>query len=169
MKAEERRKNIALVLNPTEPISGGALSKRFGVSRQIIVQDIALLKAAGYDILATHSGYLLQKPPLAKRVFELHHSTEQTEDELCCIVAHGGTVADVHVWHKVYGKLSAPLNIFSRAQITQFIEGVRSGTSIELMNITGGYHCHTVYAENEGTLDEIEAALKEKGYLLSKE
>ena len=165
MKAEERRKNIALALGPTTPIPGGELSRRFGVSRQIIVQDIALLKAAGYEIIATHSGYILQKSPLAERVFKLHHTTEQTEDELSTIVELGGTVADVHVWHKVYGKLSAPLNIFSPMHVKQFIEGVRSGKSTELMNITGGYHYHTVRAESTDVLDKIEQALVQKGYV----
>ena len=169
MKAVERRKNIALVLDPVTPISGGELSKRFGVSRQIIVQDIALLKAAGYEIIATHAGYILQKSPLAERVIKVYHSADQTEDELSCIVEHGGTVVDVHVWHKVYGKLSAPLNIFSQMQVKQFIEGVRAGKSSELMNITGGYHYHTVRAETEEALQKIEAVLREKGYLLPNE
>lgn len=166
MKAEERRKNIALVLGPTTPISGGALSKRFGVSRQIIVQDIALLKAAGYEIIATHTGYILQRSPLIERAFKVLHSTEQTEDELATIVELGGTVADVYVRHKMYGKLSASLNIFSKAHIKQFIDKTRSENSTELMSITGGQHYHTVYAENEQTLDQIQAALQEKGYLI---
>ena len=91
--------------------------------------------------------------------------TEQTEDELNTIVDLGGTVVDVFVWHKVYGKVTAPLNIFSRLHVKQFIEGVRSGKSTELMNITGGYHYHTVRAESEHILDEIEHALKTKNYI----
>ena len=74
-------------------------------------------------------------------------------------------MVDVFVWHKVYGKLSAYLNIFSRLHIKQFIEGVRSGKSTELMNITGGYHYHTVRAESEEILDRIEKALDEKNYI----
>ena len=81
------------------------------------------------------------------------------------IVNLGGTVVDVFVWHKVYGKMTAPLNIFSSLHIKQFIEGVRSGKSTELMNITGGYHYHTVRAESESVLDEIEQALKAKNYI----
>ena len=82
------------------------------------------------------------------------------------IVDLGGTVADVFVWHKVYGKLVVPLNIFSRLHVKQFIEGVRSGKSIELMNITGGYHYHTVRAETKEVLDQIEKALKHKDYIV---
>ena len=166
MKAAERRKAIVnLLLSSNEAISGGKLSEEFGVSRQIIVQDITVLKGSGYDILSTHSGYIIQKSPLKERVFKVYHTTEETEDELATIVNLGGTVVDVFVWHKVYGKMTAPLNIFSSLHIKQFIEGVRSGKSTELMNITGGYHYHTVRAESESVLDEIEQALKAKNYI----
>ena len=166
MKVTERIKAIVnLLLSSTEPVSGGKLSEEFGVSRQIIVQDITVLKGSGYDILSTHNGYVIQKSPLKERVFKLFHTTEQTEDELNTIVELGGTVVDVFVWHKVYGKMSAPLNVFSALHIKQFIEGVRTGKSSELMNITGGYHYHTVRAEAEEILDNIGKALEEKGYV----
>ena len=166
MKAAERRKAIVnLLLSSTEAVSGGKLSEAFGVSRQIIVQDISVLKGSGYDILSTHSGYIIQRSPLKERVFKVHHTTEQTEDELNAIVELGGTVVDVFVWHKVYGKLEAPLNIFSSLHIKQFIEGVRTGKSSELMNVTGGYHYHTIRAESEDILDRISEALSRKGYI----
>ncbi len=166
MKAAERRKAIVnLLLSEKEAISGGALSERFGVSRQIIVKDITILKGMGYDILSTHNGYIMQKSPFKERVLKLHHTTEQTEDELSLIVGLGGTVVDVFVWHKVYGKMEAKLNIFSELQVKQFIEGIRIGKSSELMNITGGYHYHTIRAESEEILDKIDAILKERGYI----
>ena len=167
MKAAERRKAIAnLILSEQEAISGGELADRFGVSRQIIVQDIAVLKGAGYDILSTHNGYIMHKSPQKERVFKVYHTTEQTEEELNLIVDLGGTVVDVFVWHKVYGKVVAKLNIFSRLQIKQFIEGVRTGKSSELMNITGGYHYHTVCADTQDVLDSIEVALKDKNFVV---
>ncbi|MBR6572929.1 MAG: transcription repressor NadR [Clostridia bacterium] len=167
MKAAERRKAIAnLLLSEQEAMSGGELADRFGVSRQIIVQDIAVLKGAGYDILSTHNGYIMHKSPLKERVFKVYHTTEQTEEELNLIVDLGGTVVDVFVWHKVYGKVVAKLNIFSRLQIKQFIEGVRTGKSSELMNITGGYHYHTVCADTQDVLDSIEVALKDKNFVV---
>ena len=167
MKAAERRKEIAnYLMAEGKAISGGALSDKFGVSRQIIVQDISVLMAAGFDILSTHSGYVIQGSPFVERVFKLYHTTNQTEDELNTIVDLGGMVVDVFVWHKVYGKLVVPLNIFSRLHVKQFIEGVRSGKSIELMNITGGYHYHTVRAETKEVLDQIEKALKHKDYIV---
>ena len=166
MKVTERRKAIVNLLSASKtPISGGELSKQFNVSRQIIVQDITVLKGLGYEIFSTHHGYVLQKSPLVERVFKLKHTTEQTEDELNSIVDLGGTVVDVFVWHKVYGKISATLNIFSRLQIKQFLEGVRTGKSTELMNITGGYHYHTVRAESESILDKIGETLKVKEYI----
>ena len=166
MKAAERRNAIAnFLLAEDKAVSGGELSEKFGVSRQIIVQDITVLKGLGYDILSTHNGYIIQKSPLKERVLKLHHTTEQTEDELSLIVRLGGTVVDVFVWHKVYGKMEAKLNIFSDLQVKQFIEGVRTGKSTELMNITGGYHYHTIRAESEEVLDQIEKVLEERGYI----
>lgn len=166
MRAGERRKEIAAYLmSEQKAVSGAVLAARFGVSRQIIVQDISVLKASGYEILSTHNGYIVYQTPHYERVFKVYHSTEQTEDELNSIVDLGGTVVDVFVWHKVYGKLEAKLNIFSRLHVKQFIEGVRSGKSSELMNVTGGYHYHTVRAESEQILDEIEQTLAQKQYL----
>lgn len=166
MKAAERRKAIVnLLLSEQEAISGSVLSERFGVSRQIIVQDITVLKGLDYDILSTHRGYIMQKSPLKERVLKLHHTTGQTEEELSLIVKLGGTVVDVFVWHKVYGKMEAKLNIFSNLQVKQFIEGVRTGKSSELMNITGGYHYHTIRAESEEILNQIERVLEECGYI----
>lgn len=168
MKGDARRREIAeLLLSAETPIAGAVLAERLGVSRQIIVQDIAVLKAAGYEILSTHHGYVIQKTPLAERVFKVRHTSEQTADELSCIVALGGTVVDVFVRHKIYGKIEAQLNIFSDSHVDQFIERIRSGKSSELMSITGGYHYHTVRADSEKALSEIAKVLEKKGYLIS--
>ena len=167
MKVAERRKEIVkLLLSAKEPVSGGELARKFGISRQIIVQDITVLKGTGYEILSTSQGYVMRKSPFSERVFKVRHTTEQTEDELSCIVELGGTVVDVFVWHKVYGRIEAPLNIFSQMHIKQFLEGVRTGQSTELMHITGGYHYHTVRADNEEALDLIENALRKRNYIV---
>ena len=166
MKVENRRKAIInLLLAEKGPIAGGELSKKFGVSRQIIVQDIAMLRARGFDITPTHNGYVIRSSPLVERVFKLRHHSIQTEDELSVIISFGATVADVYIWHDVYGKVSANLSISTPADIKKFIEGLQNGESAELMNITGGYHYHTVRAETEDILDQVEAALKARGYL----
>jgi transcriptional regulator of NAD metabolism len=166
MKADERRQAIADYLQTKEvAVPGATLSREFGVSRQIIVQDISALKASGYDITPTHFGYVMHKAPHAERVFKTYHSTEETRDELSLIVSLGGTVINVFVWHKVYGKLEARLGISTHEDIDRFIEGVRSGTSVELMHITGGHHFHTVRAQSEEILDRIEAKMNAMGYI----
>ena len=166
MKADERRKTIAnLLTTEQKAVSGAALSAEFGVSRQIIVQDITALRSSGYDIISTHNGYLIQKTPLKERVCKVYHTTERTEEELNLIVDLGGTVVDVFVWHKVYGRMHAPLNIYSRAQVKQFIDGVRTGKSTELMAVTGGYHYHTIRAESDTILNQIHKALSDRGFL----
>ena len=167
MKVAERRKAIVnLLLSSDKPISGSELAQKFGISRQIIVQDITVLKGTGYEILSTNQGYVIQKSPLKERVFKVRHTTDETEDELSCIVELGGTVVDVFVWHKVYGRIEAGLNIFSKLHIKQFLEGVRTGQSTELMHITGGYHYHTVRADSEAALDCIEDALRKRNYIV---
>ena len=166
MKADERRKAIVnLLASGQKAISGSALSEQFGVSRQIIVQDITILRGAGYDILSTHNGYIIQQTPLKERVFKVHHTTDQTEDELNLIVDLGGCVQDVQVNHRVYGKMRAPLNIRNRRDVQHFMDNLRTGKSTPLMNVTSGYHFHTISAEQEEILDEIEAALSARGFL----
>ena len=166
-KVKERRKEILQLLSAgSEPLSGAVLAKRFSVSRQIIVQDIAAIKEDGVEVLSTRYGYVIQKTPYAERVFKVWHTGEQTEDELSLIISLGGTVVDVFVWHRVYGKITATLNIYSLTSVLAFLEGVRSGKSTELMSITGGYHYHTVRAESEEILDRIEAALNERKYIV---
>ena len=167
LKAAERRREIAnLLLASKEAIPGGELAKMFGVSRQIIVQDIGVIKAQGYGIFSTHCGYVVHKSPLAERPIKVRHTSEQTEDELNTIVDLGGTVVDVYVCHKIYGKIAAQLNIFSRLHVKQLMEGVEGDESGELMNVTGGFHYHTIRADNEEIINNIEKALADKGYLV---
>lgn len=166
MKADKRRQTIADYLLANEKaITGAVLAREFGVSRQIIVQDISALKTAGYDIIPTHYGYVLRKAPQAERVIKTFHTTDQTKEELSLIVSLGGSIVNVFVWHKVYGKLEAKLGISTHEDIDRFIEGVRSGTSVELMHITGGHHYHSVRAQSEEILDRIEAEMDAMGYI----
>lgn len=169
VSAEARRLRIVSELSESErPLSGTALAKALGVSRQVIVQDIALLRANGHDIVATNRGYLLAKPkqsPAFSRRFKVHHGVDETIDELETIVDLGGSVDDVMVNHRVYGKVTAPLGLKSRRDIARFAEDMRTGRSSLLMTVTSGYHFHLVSAESEEALDDIERALAEKGYL----
>lgn len=167
MKATERRNAIIDILRTSDiPVRGSELAQRLEVSRQIIVGDISALKAEGHEIESTHTGYVIRRKESAERTFKVKHTRDETEDELTTVVSLGGIVDNVYVWHKVYGRIEAPLGIATREQIGLFMEGVRSGKSTELMNITGGYHYHTVRADSENTLDRIEVALYEKGYIV---
>lgn len=167
MKADKRRAAIAAILyEEGRAVSGGELSEKLGASRQIIVQDITVLRASGYDILSTHSGYIIKSSPLKERIFKVRHTSAETEDELTKIVELGGTVVNVFVWHKVYGKIEGKLNIFSKRGIDQLIEGIKSGKSTELMHVTSGYHYHTIRADSETTLDAIGEVLDKAGYIV---
>ena len=156
---------LKLLKNTSKPLSGGELGSRTGVSRQVVVQDIALLRSQGHEILATARGYLLDRPKQAVRLFKVCHSEEQTEDELLTIVDLGGRIEDVMVNHRAYGVISVPLGIKSRRDVSSFITNMKTGRSSPLMNVTSGYHFHHVSAESEEILDEIEKALKDKEYL----
>ena len=168
MSGTERRNQIVERIRKNDvPVSGTMLAKEFEVSRQVIVQDIALIRAAGYDIISTHRGYLLNEPISVSRVFKVQHTDEQTEEELYSIVDLGGTVANVMVNHKVYGQMEAELNINSRKKAKDFIDDLKSGKSSPLKNITSNYHYHTVEADSEEVLDLIGKELNKRGYLVS--
>ena len=165
-KGTSRRDELlARIRSSKKPVSGTALAEEFGVSRQVIVQDIALIRAQGYDILSTNRGYLLVEEDRPRRVFKVCHTDEEIEDELNSIVDLGGTVVDVFVWHKVYGRVVGELNIDSRRKVQKFMEGLASGKSSPLKNITSNYHYHTIEAQEEETLDLIRDMLEQKGYL----
>lgn len=168
MEAKQRREQLLQLLSEnTEPLSGTLLAQKLGVSRQVIVQDIALLRAVNKNILSTAKGYLLYRPEpkRATRCFSVCHTASQIEDELCAIIDRGGRVLDVIVTHPIYGAISADLIISSRRDIYDFVRKVNERRSIPLKELTGGQHYHTVEADSEKILDEIEALLRIKGYL----
>ena len=166
LSGQERRKQIQRILEESkEPVSGTELAKRLDVSRQVVVQDIALIRANGIVITATNRGYLLQETGNVSRVFKVLHSNEQVEEELNIFVDLGAKVEDVFVYHKVYGIIRAEMNIKSRRDIRNYMEGISSGKSTNLMNLTSNYHYHKIVAEDEQTLDLIQKELQKKGFL----
>lgn len=166
MTGEERRMYIVNALSTREkPISGSAFAKELHVSRQVIVQDIALLRAGGTDIFSTNRGYVLQKKHTVTRVFKEKHTNEEVEEELQIIVDLGGKVNDTFISHKVYGLIRVPMNIRSRRDIQNYLSQITGGTSKALSTITSGYHYHTVEAESEEILDLIQQKLAERGFL----
>lgn len=167
MTGSNRREDMICQIQKSEvPLSGTKLAAMYHVSRQVIVQDIALIRAAGYDIISTNRGYLLNAARLASRVYKVQHTDEQIEDELCSIVDLGGLIKNVMVNHRIYGRIEAVMNIDSRRKVSEFMEDIRRGKSSPLKNITSNYHYHTVNADAEETLDLIEDMLRRKGYLV---
>lgn len=166
LSGRERREEILKILrNSTEPVSGMELAKRLQVSRQIIVQDMALIRANGIDVMATNRGYVFTETKEVSRVFKVIHTDEQVEEELNLFVDLGGKVDDVFVYHKVYGVIKVPMNIKSRRDVRKYMEGISSGKSTNLMKLTSNYHYHTITAEDEQILDLIQEELLQKGFL----
>lgn len=165
MDGEQRRKEIVdCIIQSRSPLSGTKLAESFRVSRQVIVQDIALLRASGYEIISTNRGYICTgSRPAAVRVLKMCHSDENIRKELNMIVDMGGTVEDVFIRHRVYGELRAPMHITSRLKVERFIDDIKSGKSSPLKNVTSDYHYHTITAESEEVLDYIENTLKKEG------
>jgi transcriptional regulator of NAD metabolism len=166
MSGQERREEIVKIIkNSSRPVAGTDLAKELGVSRQVIVQDMALIRANGIEVMATNRGYVIQESKDVSRVFKVIHSNEQVEDELNLFVDLGGKVEDVFVYHKVYGVIKATLNIKSRRDVKSYMEGISSGKSTNLLNLTSNYHYHTITTEDEETLDLIQEELNKKGFL----
>lgn len=166
MSGQERREEIIKIIkNSSKPVAGTELAKRLGVSRQVIVQDMALIRANGIEIMSTNRGYVVQEGKEVSRVFKVHHTNEEVEEELNLFVDLGGKVEDVFVYHKVYGVIKAHLNIKSRRDVKTYMEGISSGKSTNLLNLTSNYHYHTIIAEDEQTLDLIQKELNGKGFL----
>ena len=166
MSGEQRReKIIEIIKNSASPVSGTALAKMVNVSRQVVVQDIALIRANGVDVISTNRGYVIGDSGKVSRVFKVHHTEMQVEEELNLFVDFGGIVKDVFVYHKVYNVLKADMNLKSRVDVRKYLSELASGKSTLLMNVTSGYHYHTILADDEETLDIIQEELWAKGFL----
>lgn len=152
-----------------DPVSGSTLASEFGVSRQIIVKDIAALKAAGNDIISTTKGYIIHTAPRPERVFKVVHRDDEIQKELLTITDAGGEVVNVFVWHKIYGKIEAELDIKNSSDVREYILSLKNGRSGPLKNVTSGYHYHTVRAETEEILDKVRTALDNIGFLVKDE
>lgn len=168
MDAQKRREKIATRLEQAEgPVSATALARECCVSRQIIVGDVALLRAAGLDIAATPRGYILPAGTAGLRfTVAASHSAEQMEDELNAIVDQGGTVLDVIVEHPIYGQLTAPLRMSSRYDVRQFVERCQQEEAAPLSLLTDGVHLHTVVCQDPECEQRVRKALREMGILL---
>ena len=166
MKGQNRREEILRILRTSEtPVPGTELAERLEVSRQVIVQDMALLRTGGAEIVSTHRGYVLAGTKQTSRVFKVIHTEEQVEEELNLYVDFGGKVDDVFVYHKIHGVIRVPMNIRSRRDVQKYMDDISSGKSTQLMKLTSNYHYHTITADSEEILDMIQEELTARGFL----
>ena len=167
MQAESRRQSIIRVLTGSAgPVSAGKLAGMFGVSRQIIVGDIALLRASGTDITATPRGYVLTRGTegIIHRI-PCRHRPEEMKEELQILVDNGCLIRDVIVEHPIYGQLVGQLDIATRYDVDEFIAKVSQSDAAPLSDLTGGIHLHTIFCPDEETYRRVLQKLRESGFL----
>lgn len=168
MNAEQRRLKIVDLLQAHQAaLSGNELAKIFRVTRQVIVQDIAILRASGKDIIATAQGYLIKKPlPLCTKQIAVCHDEANTREELLTFIECGCKVIDVIVEHPLYGELHGMLMLSSSQDVDNFIHAMNGHKANLLSRLTNGVHIHTVEAINFDCINRAENILKNKGILL---
>ena len=169
MDAAGRRRAIARALEEARrPVAASVLGERFGVSRQIVVGDVALLRAAGLEITATPRGYVLGAGAQAgeRRTVAVSHGMEGMERELTIMVDNGCTVLDVVIEHAVYGQLTGELHLKSRRDVAEFMRRVRENAASPLSTLTGGIHTHTLLCPDAGSFERCRDELREAGILL---
>ena len=171
MTGEMRREQLLQLLKQQGvPLSGTALARQFSVSRQVIVQDIALMRAENNPILSTNKGYIYrtqeQQNTQPKRVFHVKHNTEQVMDEFLTVLELGGKILDVAVEHELYGQIRVDLMIETVQDARDFTERLSTCKDNPLKVLTDDCHYHTVAAPSEKLLDLIQRELEEKGFLI---
>ena len=169
MTGSERRENIIRqIRNSKVPVAGKQLAEDYQVSRQVIVQDIALLRASNRNILSTNKGYLYDRADekkVVRRTFFVCHTDEQMAEELFAIVDNGGRLRDVVVEHEIYGQITVDLILENRCDVQDFLDKISKSTARPLSILTNGKHYHTVEADREEIIDRIEQKLRLLGYL----
>ena len=167
MNSEQRRAAILERLKQTDkPVSATALAGELAVSRQIIVGDVALLRAMGEAVVATARGYVMAHPHGVERKVVCCHAPEDMERELNLMVDYGCTVEDVVVEHAVYGQISGRLDVTSRYDVGEFIRRVSAGNAKPLSDLTAGIHIHTLRCPDEQAFERLLTALREAGFLV---
>lgn len=169
MNGSDRRLKILDILKNTQKaVSGSELSKILDVSRQVIVSDIALLRASGEEILSTPKGYIIDDKKNENYIYKTiacKHKKDFIEEELNLIVDEGATVVNVIVEHSVYGQITGDLHLASRRDIREFMKKL-NGDTTPLSQLTDGIHLHTIKCKDTETLESVISSLKEKGYAL---
>src|SRR5699024_12757610 len=90
-KVEERLEEILKTQkDSSEPIVAREFAKKYQVSRQVIVGDIARLRAAGEEIVSTPRGYLMHttiNDQMTKKII-CNHNPDQTSHQINSIEHH---------------------------------------------------------------------------------
>lgn len=168
MTSKKRREEIIkLLINNNSAIKGTRLAELFSVTRQIIVKDIAILRAEGKNIIATPDGYILNKDiNKVKTIIAVSHNSKETMEELEIVVKYGGMIEDVIIEHPLYGELRGNLMIKNLNDLYKFEKEYNNNNAKPLSNLTNGIHLHTIAADSEEDIEEIKRELKERGFLL---
>jgi hypothetical protein len=171
MVSTGRRKEIIRILESSVgPVKGTDLADRLGVTRQVIVQDVAVLRAAGEDIVATPRGYMLINPmqpkAITKTIVCKHHTHKEIEEELTAIVDLGGSIIDVIIEHPIYGEKRGVLMISSRQDVRDFMKSIENEGAQPLSTLTAGVHLHTIQVKKEENYEKIREELKCRGFLI---
>lgn len=168
MDTAARRKMILTLLQQAdEPISATTIAKQFSVSRQIVVGDIALLRAEGENISATPQGYLIPKEQSGiVRIVACVHDAEKMKREMEIIVACNCQILDVIVEHPVYGQIVAQLQVSTQEGVNSFIRSVGENNAKPLADLTHGIHLHTLRCPDEEAYKKVIAALGDENFLL---
>lgn len=163
-----RRQIVAWLRARGGPVPGGEIAKHFRVSRQCLVQDVAILRASGEEILATPTGYRLpaESTRAHRAILACKHPPERTEEELQILLDHGVKILDVIVEHPIYGELRGSLMLESRADLQDFLAHVRASHAALLSSLTNGVHLHTVEASRPEMIARAKAQLRARGFLL---
>lgn len=168
MSSKKRREDIIkMLIEGNKAIKGTELALLFGVTRQIIVKDIAILRAEGKNIIATPDGYIYNKEiNKVKSIIAVNHNSNQTIEELEVVVKYGGIIEDVIIDHPLYGEIRSNLMIKNLNDLNKFENEFKNKNVKPLSNLTDGIHLHTIAADNEEDIELIKKELDEKGFLL---
>ncbi len=168
MTSLNRRTKIkTLLITSQEPLKGQELAEKFEVTRQIIVKDIAIIRAEGVDVISTPKGYMALKENLnsVKKVIAVNHNRDGVKDELEAIVKYGAIVEDVIVEHPLYGEIRVMLMLKNMFDVENFYNSFKQYEAEPLSAITNGVHLHTIICDSDEALSNIIKELDMKGIL----
>lgn len=164
--ASTRRETIITMLQKNEtPVSATSLAQTLGVTRQVIVGDVALLRASGHEIIATPRGYVMEKKETFSYVIACEHTPDRLLEELLLIINCGCGIINVIVEHPIFGQITGNLHIFTQNEAEEFVKIMNDTDCKPLSEITQNIHLHTLHCPSEIHFQNVVASLREKGFL----